>query len=95
MVLGAVLSAAIIVAVMGSASGTTTSACRLHEAREGIPSLEKMDVPLVGQQPPPGWVPPSNVRVRYARSGDAPPGSVIDETMCSQPAGQVLVTIAR
>ena len=95
MVATAGVAAAIIVAVVGSASGMNTTMCRLHEAREGIPSMEKTDLPLVGQQTPPSWTPPSNVRVRYATSADAPAGSVTDETMCGQPAGQLLVTIAR
>jgi len=90
-----IAAAAIVVIVAGAASGTNTATCRLHEAREGIPSLEKMDVPAVGQQPEPGWVPPRNVHVRYVRTGDATSGSVVDETMCGQPSGQLLVTIAR
>jgi hypothetical protein len=89
-----VLAAAVAVAAVGSVSGVSPSICRLHETREGIPNLEKMDVPLVGEQPPPGWVPPKNVRVRYTSSADAPSGSVTDETMCGQPVGQLLVTIA-
>jgi hypothetical protein len=95
MALVAVVAAAITVAVVGSASGVSTTTCRLHEAREGISSLEKMDVPVVGQHPPLGWVPPKNVRVRYASSADTPSGAVADETMCGQPAGKLLVTIAR
>jgi hypothetical protein len=95
MFLVAVVAAAIIVAVIGSASGVSTSTCRLHEAREGIPSLEKMDVPSVGQRVPPSWLPPKNVRVRYTTSAGAASGSVTDETMCGQPTGQLLVTIAR
>jgi hypothetical protein len=62
------------VIVTGAASGTNTATCRLHEAREGIPILQKMDVSAVGQQPEPGWVPPRNVHVRYVRSGDARQG---------------------
>ena len=90
-----IAAAAIVVLVTGPASGANTATCRLHEAREGIPSLEKIDVPAVGQQPDPGWVPPKNVHVRYVRSSDAPTGSVVDETMCGQPSGQLEVTIAR
>ena len=95
MVLVATVAAGIMLVVVGSASSERMTICRLHEAREGIPGLEKMDVPLVGQQPQPGWVPPTNVHVRYVSTADTPAGSVTDETMCGQPAGQLLVTIAR
>ena len=95
MVLVAVVAVAVIVVLTGAVYGVSTSACRLHEAREGIPSLEKMDVPLVGQQPTPGWVPPINIRVRYVQTDDAASGSVVDETACGQPTNHLLVTIAR
>jgi hypothetical protein len=78
-------------------SGSATSLCRLHEAREGIDGLEKMDALAVGSPVPAGWVPPSGVRVRFVRTADVPRGTVVDVTRCGR-SGQtdaLQIAIAR
>jgi hypothetical protein len=46
MALAGVGSAAIVVAVIGGVTSVGRSGCGLHEAREGMPDLEKIDVPV-------------------------------------------------
>jgi len=95
--LPAVVMAAVVVIVTGPVSNMPTSLCRLHEAREGVRDLEKIDVPPVGAAAAAGWVPPSGVRVRFVRTGDAPRGTVLDVTRCgrSGPSDALYVVIAR
>ena len=98
-VAGLVLVVAIVAVgsslIVRAAMGVADDGCRLHEAREGIPGIEKLGVPGVGQQPQTGWDPPANVHVRYVKTDAGLPGAVVDETMCGQPRGQLLVSIAR
>lgn len=87
--------AGIAVVLLGPVSNVNVDICRADEAREGIPALEKLDVPLVGHAPRQGWVPPPHVQVRYVTTDEAASGTVVDETMCGQPRRHLLVTIAR
>jgi hypothetical protein len=70
--------------VVGSLSDVNVDLCRLHEAREGVDGLEKMDVPAVGEKPSVGWRPSANVRVHVVATEDAPHGAVVDITRCGR-----------
>ena len=95
MLLLAVACAGLAVVIVGPVSNANADLCRLHEAREGIPVVDKLGVPGVGQQLPSGWTPPADVKVRYASSRDLPSGMVADETACGQPTNHLLMTIAK
>jgi len=97
MCLLAVVMAAIVVVVTGPVSGSATSFCRWHEAREGVQDLEKIDVPAIGSVAPAGWVPPAGVQVRFVQSDDAPRGTVLDLTRCtsSGATGALQVVLAK
>src|SRR3954471_13323952 len=97
MCLLSVVMAAIVVVVTGPVSGSATSFCRWHEAREGVQDLEKIDVPAIGSLAPAKWVPPAGVQVRFVQSHDVPRGTVLDLTRCanSEPTGPLQVVVAK
>jgi hypothetical protein len=88
-------AAGVILVVRATASDLSgVSMCRFHEAREGVPGLEKSGV-IVGERPSTGWTAPPGAEVRYARSA-LPSGVVVDASWC--PAAKqdhLVITLAR
>jgi hypothetical protein len=92
LVSGAVATVVVVKATASDLSGV--SICRYHEAREGVPGLEKSGV-IVGERPLPGWTPPPGAEVRFKHFA-GPSGVVVDASWC--PAANrdhLVITFAR